>query len=124
MTHAWFDDTVTPTIDYSAEHMPRSVVVPKITGRNRTRRLYQTTPVFITAQIICDDGQAALFESWFRSGAGADNGDAWFSFPSRLPQGQDKRSARFTGTYTGPVPVSGSNSRWSFRLPLELRNAP
>jgi len=123
MTNAWFDDTVTPTTDYGVENMPRSVVVPTITGRRRTRVMYPKAPTFITARIVCNEGQAALFEAWYQSESGAGNGSLPFEFPSRLPTGHSKRAGFIRDGFSGPETLSGGKS-WAYGFTIELIDQP
>ncbi|MCC3720520.1 hypothetical protein LLQ54_20155 [Rouxiella badensis] len=89
-------------------------------GRSRQRRLYKSTPTEASVTWMFSDGEAQLFELWFRETV--NDGVAWFNMPLRTPLGMSDYVCRFTDIYDGPTPTGGKY--WQFTATLELWERP
>ncbi len=94
---------------------------PLESGRARQRRLFSSVPTNAnTAEIICDSGQAAAFEAWFRDAL--NDGVEWFGMLRQTPIGRERLIARFTAMYEGPTMVG--TRYWKYTCPLEFWERP
>lgn len=87
-----------------------------VTGRRRQRRAYTSVPTQTPVSWIFTDGQAQLFEAWYRDiiTDGAD----WFNMPLLTPLGAQDYVCRFVDIYEGPTPEGGKYWRYSAKLEL------
>jgi hypothetical protein len=88
-------------------------------GRARQRRKFSNVPTIIDVAWMMTEGQAQLFEAWFRFSI--KDGAEWFECPLRTPMGLKQYVARFTDIYSGPTLVGGSHWRFSARIELRER---
>lgn len=88
-------------------------------GRARQRRKFSNVPTIIDVVWMMTEGQAQLFEAWFRFSI--KDGAEWFECPLRTPMGLKQYVARFTDIYSGPALVGGSYWRFSARIELRER---
>lgn len=120
---------ITTDIDYPAEYLPGPLkegfglkpVSPLRrtqfqSGRERQRRVYTSTPTATDVYWIFTDGQAQLFEAWFRDVI--NDGQAWFNMPLLTPIGSQDYVCRFTDIYEGPTPEGGMYWRYSANLEM------
>lgn len=91
-----------------------------VSGRTRSRRLYNSVPTVAAVRWLFSDAEAQLFESWFDEKI--DSGAAWFECPLRVPGGMGRYKARFVDIYEGPNLVGVDH--WSFTANLELWERP
>ena len=89
------------------------------TGRSRQRRAYTSVPTETPVAWIFTDGQAQLFEAWFRDDI--KDGALWFNMPLMTPLGSDDYVCRFVDIYEGPAPEGGMYWRYTARLELWQR---
>lgn len=93
MPNAWFDDTVTPMLDgYHPEQAQTFITSEFVTGRRRNRKRYTTAPFTLSASFVVDYAKMRLFEAWFRSSVGANDGLSSFNMPVKLPAGGNIQS--------------------------------
>lgn len=91
------------------------------TGRARQRRAYTSTPTVANIQWFMEtDGQAQLFEAWYREKT--QDGAAWFYMKLQTPLGVELYKCRFTDIYEGPTLVAPIY--WKFTAQLELWKRP
>ncbi|WP_407266342.1 hypothetical protein [Klebsiella quasipneumoniae] len=92
-----------------------------ITGRARQRRRYLSTPTQSSVKwLFKSDGQAQLFEAWFRETI--TDGTSWFYMVLKTPMGIEPYKCRFVDIYEGPTPVKPG--KWMFTATLELWERP
>jgi hypothetical protein len=72
------------------------------TGRARQRRRYLSTPTQNSVKwLFKSDGQAQLFEAWFRETI--TDGTSWFYMVLKTPMGVEPYKCRFVDIYEGPT---------------------
>lgn len=90
-------------------------------GRARQRRVYLSTPTRASVTWFMEtDGQAQLFEAWYRDTIM--DGAAWFLMELQTPLGVEIYKCRFTDIYSGPTLVAPMY--WKFTATLELWERP
>lgn len=103
---------------YGMQHVSPLQRTEMDSGRARQRRRFTSVPTIVSASWLMTNGQAALFENWFKYAAM--DGAAWFKCPLQTPSGGIKHyDARFTDIYSGPELVG--TSHWRFTAEIELR---
>lgn len=107
---------------YGLQHVSPMIRTEMQSGRARQRRTFTSVPSAVTVSWIMTQGQAVIFEGWFRDNAGAGDGASWFTMPLDAPVGLDDYECRFTDIYAGPTLI-GFN-KWQFDATLEIRERP
>lgn len=103
---------------YGMQHVSPLQRTEMDSGRARQRRRFTSVPTIVSVSWLMTNGQAALFESWFKHTAM--DGAAWFQCPLQTPSGGIQYyNARFTGIYSGPELVGRSS--WRFTAEVEIR---
>lgn len=85
-------------------------------GRARQRRRFTSVPVMATFTWVFTDGEAALFELWFKETI--NDGASWFNMPRKTPLGQRMLVARFASMYEGPT--MWGRDHWTYTAQIEF----
>lgn len=108
---------------YALQHVPPFVRTEMQSGRARQRRSFTSVPSMVQVSWIFEtDGEAQLFEGWFRDDLGAKDGANWFDMPLQTPLGTFNYDCRFAEMYQGPTLVGGD--MWQISARLEIRERP
>lgn len=108
---------------YGLQHQSPFVRTEMQSGRARQRRMFTSVPSVVSVSWIFEtDGEARLFEGWFRDDLGAKDGENWFDMPLQTPLGTYHYDCRFTEMYRGPTLVGGD--MWQISASLEIRERP
>jgi hypothetical protein len=92
-------------------------------GRARQRRAYTSVPQTVSLEWIMTNGQAQLFEAWYRWAI--NDGASWHQMPVKTANGCQSEQVRFTDVYEGPVMVSGKLLRYRAEVEIfERRTLP
>ncbi|EOT1738156.1 hypothetical protein ACYJGC_004371 [Klebsiella pneumoniae] len=96
-------------------------ITKQVSGRNRKRRKYLSTPSQAKVKwIFQTDEQAQLFEAWYRDALC--DGAAWFMMPLQTPIGLKFYKSQFTDIYDGPTLIAPRY--WQFSAELDLWERP
>lgn len=108
---------------YALQHQSPFMRTEMQSGRARQRRMFTSVPSVVSVSWIFEtDGEARLFEGWFRDDLGAKDGENWFGMPLQTPLGTYHYDCRFTEMYRGPTLVGGD--MWQISASLEIRERP
>jgi len=102
---------------YAIQHVSPLQRTEMVSGRARQRRIYTSVPSMVAVQFFCTEGQAQLFELFFRYSI--TDGADWFLCALKTPVGIKPYECRFNGVYEGPVLTSFN--KWTFSGALEIR---
>lgn len=102
---------------YAIQHVSPLQRTEMVSGRARQRRVYTSVPSMVSVQFFCTEGQAQLFEAWFKYSI--TDGADWFLCQLKTPLGIMPYECRFNGIYEGPV--LASFNKWTFSGTLEIR---
>lgn len=106
---------------YGLKHISPLTRTQMTSGRARQRRRYISTPTNASVKwLFKTDGQAQLFEAWFRDTLS--DGVAWFLMRLKTPVGIKFYKCRFTDIYDGPTLLKPG--RWQFSATLEMWERP
>ena len=108
---------------YALQHTSPMMRTPMQSGRARQRRTYTSVPTAVSVSwLFTTQGEAQLFEGWYRDDIGAGDGANWFAMKLQTPLGIMDYDCRFTDIYSGPQLVGFD--KWQFTATLEIRERP
>lgn len=87
-------------------------------GRARQRRAFTNVPTIVKVNYLMTEGQAQLFEGWFRWTL--KDGSEWFNCRIKTSLGLQDYVCRFTDIFTGPKMLSPKY--WRYSAELEIRD--
>lgn len=87
-------------------------------GRARQRRAFTNVPTIVKVNYLMTEGQAQLFEGWFRWTL--KDGSEWFNCRIKTNLGLQDYVCRFADIYTGPKMISPKY--WRYSAELEIRD--
>jgi hypothetical protein len=102
---------------YSLQHVSPLMRTQLESGRARQRRKYTSVPTMAQVSWLFTQGQAQLFEAWFRWDL--KDGAEWFFADLRTPMGLQPYECRFADMYSGPSLVG--RLHWQFSATLEIK---
>lgn len=104
---------------YAIQHQSPFMRTEMQSGRARQRRTFTSVPSAVSAEWFFTTGECQLFEIWFASSFGADDGAAWFQMRLQTPIGIKEYDCRFSEMYQGPRLVAFDN--WQISATIEIR---
>lgn len=108
---------------YALQHVSPMIRTEMQSGRARQRRTFTSVPSSVSVSwMFTTQGEAQLFEGWFRDDGGAGDGANWFTMKLQTPLGLMDYECRFTDIYSGPQLVSFD--KWQVSATLEIRERP
>jgi hypothetical protein len=108
---------------YALQHVSPMIRTEMQSGRARQRRTFTSVPSSVSVTFLfTTQGQAQLFEGWFRDDLGAGDGANFFSMKLQTPLGIMDYECRFTDIYSGPTLVAFD--KWQYTATLEIRDRP
>lgn len=105
---------------YGLQHVSPIQRTEMQSGRAKMRQRFTSTPSIVSVSWTMDQGQALLFEGWFRYQL--NDGTLWGDLPLQSPMGIKPYEARFVDIYDGPELVGVDH--WRYTAEVELRERP
>lgn len=102
---------------YGLQHASPMLRTQLQSGRARQRRTYTSVPTMAAVSWLLSDGEARLFETFFRYGLS--DGTEWFNARLVTPTGLRDYECRFADMYSGPDLVGVRH--WKITAQLEIK---
>lgn len=101
---------------YDLQHVSPLMRSELASGRARQRRRYTSVPTIASVSWVMTNGQAQLFEAWFRWTLS--DGSEWFNTKLMTPLGYQDYECRFVDIYEGPERFA--RDMWRFSAEVEI----